>query len=88
MENLVGVTKSGFAYSIPKSKLNNYELIEALAEMEENPLIFPKVLKLVLGKKQTEKLKNHLRAKDGTIDVDKMNAELKGIFEAHKKLKK
>lgn len=50
MENLVGVTKSGFSYKIPKNNLNNYELIEVLAEMEENPLLFPKVLKMVFGK--------------------------------------
>ena len=88
MENLVGVTKSGFSYKVPKNNLNNYELIEVLAEMEENPLLFPKVLKMVLGKKQTEKLKNYLREKDGTISTEKMNAELEDIFEAQKRLKK
>ena len=88
MENLVGVTKSGFTYSIPKKNLNNFELVEALGEIEDNPLVLPKVLKLLLGKEQTQKLKNHLRDNDGIVDTDKMTAELEDIFKAQKKLKK
>ena len=38
--------------------------------------------------KQTEKLKNYLREKDGTVSAEKMNAELEDIFEAQKRLKK
>ena len=88
MENLVGVTKSGFEYSIPKKNLNNYELVEVLGEVDTNPLFLPKVLKLLLGKEQVEKLKNHLRDNDGIVDTDKMTAELEDIFKAQKKLKK
>lgn len=88
MENLVGVTKSGFEYSIPKKNLNNYELVEVLGEVDTNPLYLPKVLKLLLGKEQTQKLKNHLRDDDGIVDTDKMTAELEDIFKAQKKLKK
>lgn len=88
MKDLVGVTKSGFAYSIPVKKLNNYELIEVLGEVDENPLLLPKVLKLLLGKEQTEKLKNHLRDADGIIDTEKMSVELEDIFKAQEKLKK
>lgn len=88
MENLVGVTKSGFEYSIPKKNLNNYELVEVLGEVDTNPLLLPKVLRLLLGKKQVEKLKNHLRDADGIIDTEKMTAELKDIFKAQQKLKK
>ena len=88
MENLVGVTKSGFEYSIPKKNLNNYELVEVLGEVDTNPLLLPKVLKLLLGKEQVEKLKNHLRDADGIIDTKKMTAELEDIFKAQQKLKK
>ena len=88
MENLVGVTKSGFEYSIPKKNLNNYELVEVLGEVDINPLLLPKVLKLLLGKEQVEKLKNHLRDADGIIDTEKMTAELEDIFKAQQKLKK
>ena len=88
MENLVGVTKSGFEYSIPKKNLNNYDLIEVLGEVDTNPLLLPKVLKLLLGKEQVEKLKNHLRDADGIIGPEKITAELEDIFKAQQKLKK
>lgn len=88
MKNLTGVTKTGFTYSIPVNNLNNYELVEVLGEMEANPLALPKVLKLLLGKEQTDKLKNHLREKDGTINTEKITVELKDIFEAQSRLKK
>ncbi|MGX7088110.1 hypothetical protein [Gemella morbillorum] len=88
MKKLTGVTKSGFAYSILEKNLNNYELVEVLGELETNPLFLPKVLKLLLGKEQVEKLKNHLRDADGIIDTEKMAAELEDIFKAQQKLKK
>lgn len=88
MKKLTGVTKSGFAYSILEKNLNNYELVEVLGELETNPLLLPKVLKLLLGKEQVEKLKNHLRDVDGIINTEKMAAELEDIFKAQQKLKK
>lgn len=87
MNKLTGRTKSGFYYSISKKNLNNYELVETLGNLEDNPLNFPKVLKLLLGKEQTEKLKNHLRDEDGIVDSDKMALEIKDIFQAQKRLK-
>ena len=45
-------------------------------------------MKLLLGKEQVEKLKNHLRDADGIIDTEKMTAELEDIFKAQQKLKK
>lgn len=88
MNKLTGVTKTGFAYSISEKNLNNYELVEVLGELEDNPLLLPKVLKLLLGKEQTEKLKNHLRDDEGIVDTVKMSDELQDIFNAQARLKK
>ena len=88
MNNLTGITKSGFAYSISEKNLNNYELVEVLGEMESNPLLLPRVLRLLLGKDQTEKLKNHLRDDDGVISTEKITNELQDIFQAQARLKK
>ncbi|HEO8382893.1 TPA: hypothetical protein VBX40_001158, partial [Streptococcus agalactiae] len=49
-------TSSGFEYKIEESRLKNYELVEALADLESNPLSLPKVLRLLLGD-QVESLK-------------------------------
>lgn len=39
---LKGTTKSGFRYEITTERLNNFELVEILSEVDENPLLLPK----------------------------------------------
>lgn len=87
MKKLTGVTKSGFTYSVLEKNLKNYELVEVLGELGSNPLALPKVLTLLLGKEQTDKLKDHVRDKDGIVDMEKISDELRDIFEAQARLK-
>lgn len=88
MKRLTGVTISGFAYSILEKNIKNYELVEALGELDTNPLALPRVLNLLLGKEQTQKLKDHVRDEDGIIDTEKVTLELEDIFKAQERLKK
>jgi len=82
-----GKTKSGFEYKIPKENVNNYELLEILGEMEENPLLLRKTVNLLLGKDQAIELKNHLRTDNGTVPIDKMSEEIMEIFESQNETK-
>lgn len=82
-----GKTSSGFDYEIPKENLNNYELVEVLGEMEENPLLISKTVNLLLGKEQAGSLKDHLRTENGTVPTDKMSEEIMEIFESQKDTK-
>ena len=82
-----GKTKSGFKYKIPKENLNNYELIEVISEVEENPLLITKTVNLLLGEEQKEKLKDHLRTKSGTVPTDKMSEEIIEIFNSQDEAK-
>lgn len=82
-----GKTKSGFKYKIPKENLNNYELIEVISEVEENPLLITKTVDLLLGEEQKEKLKDHLRTKSGTVPTDKMSEEIIEIFNSQDEAK-
>lgn len=82
-----GKTKSGFNYSIPKENTENYELVESLGEAEENPLLFPKSVNLLLGKDQANKLKDHLRTESGNVPTGKMMEEITEIFNAQKETK-
>lgn len=77
-----GKTTSGFEYTIPKENLDNYELIEALSEIEENPLVIAKIVDMLLGKDQTKNLKEHVRSKTGIVSSEKMGEEIKNIFES------
>ena len=82
-----GKTKSGFEYKISKERLDNYELLEAIVELETNPLTLSKVVIMLLGKEQTEKLKDHLRTKDGIVPAEKTSEEITEIFQSHSNTK-
>ena len=77
-----GKTKSGFLYELDKERLNNYELLEAIEELEENPLVLSRVVNLLLGKEQTKKLKDHLRTDNGIVPTEKMSEEITEIFQS------
>lgn len=82
-----GKTTSGFEYQISKARLENYELIEALSEVDENPLLLPKTVNLLLGKEQAQKLKDHLRDEDGLVSSEKLSSEIMDIFQNQKETK-
>lgn len=84
---ITGKTKSGFKFKISKARLENYELIESLSEVDENPLLLPKTVNLLLGKEQAVKLKDHLRDKDGLVSTDKLTNELMEIFQSQDETK-
>lgn len=84
---LKGTTKSGFRYEITIERLNNFELLEILSEVDENPLLLPKVLNLLLGEHQSKNLKNYLRDEEGFVSTDKIRETLEDIFAAQNKIK-
>jgi len=81
-KKLKGKTQSGFAYEIDEKRLNNYELLEVIGELEENPMVISKMVVMLLGKEQTVKLKDHLRDEEGFVLMDKMNEEITEIFQS------
>lgn len=82
-----GVTKSGFAYSIDKNRLQNYELLEVLADVDENPILMPKLLVMLMGKEEKDKLIDFLRIEDDTVPSDKVAETIAEIFEEVGELK-
>ncbi|WP_170924849.1 hypothetical protein [Candidatus Enterococcus clewellii] len=78
---ITGKTKSGFNYEIQKERLENYELLEAIGESEENASAMTKVVKLLLGKEQTNKLKDHVRTESGVVPIEKLSEEITDIFQ-------
>lgn len=84
---LTGKTKSGFKYEISEERLNNYELLESISEIEENPMVLPKVVKGLLGKEQHDALKDHLRNEDGVVQLEILGKEVEEIFQSHNQTK-
>lgn len=75
-----GKTSSGFEFTISRDVKNDYELIENLGELEDNPLILGKIVNQILGKEQTAKLKDHVRNENFIVPTDKMTQEIIEIF--------
>lgn len=86
-KTIKGTTSTGFDFEISEERLSNYELVEAIAEVDTNPLVLPRLIKLMLGD-QAERLKDHVRTSDGIVPLDKMGDEIKDIFESQQALKK
>lgn len=83
-----GKTETGFKFEVNDNIAEDYELIEMIAEVDENPLVTPKLLNKLLGKEQVKALKDHIREEDGTVNVYKMLAEVKAIFDSLSESKK
>lgn len=82
-----GKTASGFEYTLDPDKLNDYELLEKIGEMEENPFALTSVVNMVLGREQAKKLKDHIRSKNGTVPIEKMTTEITEIFNTQPQIK-
>ena len=76
-----GKTQTGFEYELNEKVLNNYELVENIAEIEENPLAITTIVKQLLGKAGTKRLKEHIREENGNVTTDKMQKEIVDIFQ-------
>ncbi len=84
---LKGKTRTGFQYEFDEKILKNYELVELLAEVDDDPLVLPKIFKMLLGDR-VEELKDHVRDADGVVDIEKMLTEFQDIFSTQAELKK
>lgn len=81
-----GKTKSGFKFEISKRTLDNYELMEVIAEADENPMLIPKVLTMLLGEDK-KRLIEHVREEDDIVPAEKMMEELADIFDSSSETK-
>ena len=78
-----GKLKNGFSFDVDENALDNMELIDAMAEaQEENPAMFSKAVLLLLGKDQRKKLYDHIRADNGRVSVEAVTHSFVEIFEA------
>ena len=77
---LKGTTKTGFAYQIREEALDDMELLDAIAEIDGNPLAISKVIKMLLGEQQRKELYEHLRGEDGRVSVKAASEAIADIF--------
>lgn len=82
-----GITKSGFKFEISDKALDDYELLELMADVDSNALLVPKIFEKLLGTKQKENLIEFLKKRDGYASTEKMSKILEEILLSSQKLK-
>lgn len=76
-------TKSGFCLELDEERLNNMELLDALADLDGgNGAAMSTVLRLLLTREQKKALYDHLRTPGGTVPIDAVAETLREIFES------
>ena len=75
-----GTTTSGFDFAFDENTLNNMEFVDALAEVDENPLLISKVVKMMFSPEEKKRLYNHIRTEDGRVPVEALGDEMREIF--------
>lgn len=82
-----GITKSGFKFEISDKALDDYELLELMADVDSNALLVPKIFEKLLGTKQKENLIEFMKKRDGYASTEKMAKILEEILLSSQKLK-
>jgi hypothetical protein len=77
-----GTTKTGFEFEYDEQRLDDMEFIEVAAAADENVTVLPKLLDMVLGKEQKQRLYDHLRAEDGRVPTQAVGDAMEEIFAA------
>lgn len=76
-----GKTPAGFEFEVDTIVIHDMEVIDALAEMAENPLLISKASLKILGREQRAKLYDHIRDKDGRVSDETFSDEFTFIME-------
>lgn len=82
-----GKTSTGFEFDIEYERLDDMELVDIMAEIDENPLLMPKLCKMLLGEEQKKRLYDHLRSEDGRVPIEATTNAIQEIFNSPGDLK-
>lgn len=78
---IAGKTKTGFKFSIEDGALDDWELLEVLADIDDGKTQkIGTAIKLLLGADQAKALKEHCRNDEGRVPTSAMMAEVGEIF--------
>jgi sulfur carrier protein ThiS len=74
----VAVEFNGQTYELDNELFNDVEILEMIGDMEENPLLLPKLVRTILGPEQWAAFKDANRNEKGRVPGERLNE----LFEA------
>lgn len=78
-----GTTSTGFNFEVEDERLDDYELLEVLSDIDDGEYSkVTKMVNLLLGKEQKDALKDHLKALEGRTSAHSVIREVMEIFES------
>lgn len=80
---ITGKTKSGFEFEISENTLDDYDLLEALADVQSDPMKITKVIDILFGENK-DKLKEHVRKEHGYVSTQAITSLVTEIFNSIK----
>ena len=81
--------KCGFICDLPDNVMDNMELVDTLAEEdEENPITLSHICKLIYGNDNRKKLYDCLRTEDGRVPITEIATAIKETFQQYGKVAK
>lgn len=75
-----GKTGSGFEFEIDKECLEDAQFMELYRKQEKNGLDLYEFIEYAIGKKQKEKLYDHVRGENGRVSIAKLRDEVGDIL--------
>jgi hypothetical protein len=66
---LKGKTQSGFAFEIDEDKLDDMDVLEYFGSVDDDMSILPKLIEILLGKEQKDKLREFVIEKVGKYKI-------------------
>lgn len=76
-----GTLSNGFRYTVEEDVFDDYEFLELIAEVEENPTKITKLVILILGEKQKDNLIKYLKDKEGKAKLSRMEKLIGELFQ-------
>ena len=73
-------TKSGYTCEVDPEVLNDMELVDAIADLEGNPLAISKICRKLLHKEDIARLYDHVRTESGRVPMEAVTDEITEIL--------
>lgn len=82
-ERIAGKTKSGFEFDIPKSVIDDMQVLDTVVELEyDNPLAISTLCSQILGAEGKKRLYEHVKTEGGRVPIVAVGIEIGEIFGA------